>query len=103
MQEQVATPPPTPPTPAAMPTPAIAGSQVTRPLSRQEIPPLRARRGELSDQLASASGRRHDLVRELERTPSDARAGVVERITLLDKRILQLEADIAETGRQLTS
>jgi hypothetical protein len=73
------------------------------PLTAREISALRARRAELSNQLTSAEGRRENLVQQLEDATGSNRAGIEQRIELLDKRILQLETDIAETGRQLTS
>ena len=73
------------------------------PLSPHEVAEIRARRTELSNQLTSAEGRRNRLVEELEGTEGAVRAGLEERIVLLDKRIVQLEADIAETGRELTA
>ncbi len=43
-------------------------------------------------------------MRELSRAPAGtARTGIEGRIGVLDKRIFQIETDIAETGRQLTS
>jgi hypothetical protein len=65
---------------------------------------LVARRRELSDQLTRVSDRRHDLSMELEGTADGgARTGLQERIGVLDKRILQLENDIAVTGSQLAA
>jgi len=62
---------------------------------------LRSRGAELSRQLTSASGRRDELTRELRRVSGDARTGIQTRITVLDERLVQLEKDIAENGRQL--
>jgi hypothetical protein len=42
-------------------------------------------------------------VRQLERIDPSAREGVVQRIQLLDQRILQLEGDIARTGLQVAA
>jgi hypothetical protein len=65
---------------------------------------LMARRQELSDQLTSVSDRRHNLSMELQGTAdAGARAGLLERISVLDKRILQLENDIAVSGSQLAA
>jgi hypothetical protein len=63
---------------------------------------LKAKRAELSNQLVSASGRRQRLSNELRGKEGVDRAGIESHITVLDKRIMQLESDIAETGRQLT-
>lgn len=103
--------PPVPPTPS--PTEVmveIPGVGVTVapalpgvPQTAQELSALRSRRNELSRQLTSAADRRGELVRELEGTTGANRAGLEQRIQVLDERIVQLERDIAETGRQLTA
>ncbi len=74
------------------------------PMNRQEVSALRSQRGELSNQLESAADRRHQLSEELKSAPAGAsRIGLEQRITVLDKRMVQLESDIAATGRQLTA
>lgn len=102
-QPTVAPTPPTPPNPTVeqitVQIPGIAGT----PTTRQEIQAIRARRSELSNQLTSAEGRRERLASELRKAPPEARAGLEARIGVLDKRIVQLETDIAETGRLLTN
>ena len=94
--------PPTSPADAAATTAATAGTGAV-PVTAQEVAALRARRSELSRQLSSAESRRNRLSESLEETDGAARAGLEERIVLLDKRIVQLESDIAETGRQLAA
>ena len=91
-----------PPGPAA---PVVAGppQPIARPLTRQEVAAIRARREELSDQLQSAASRRNRLAGELRTADMAARPGLEQRIAVLDQRIVQLERDIAETGQQLTS
>jgi hypothetical protein len=74
-----------------------------RPLTQAEIAAVKDRRAELSNQLTSASGRRDEIAAQLERAAPAARAGLEERLAVLDKRIVQLETDMAETGRLLTS
>ena len=122
MQNPVAVP--QPPAPAAPPaplapaaptgviigTPGGSGGQVisipgapARPLTAREMSNIRAQRAELSNQLTSAEGRRERLAESLRGTEGANRAGIESRIELLDKRILQLESDIAETGRLLTT
>ena len=76
---------------------------VSTPLTHRDIQALRERRSELSNQLQSAEGRRNRLAEAMERAEGADKAGLEQRVTLLDQRILQLEADIAETGRVLTS
>ncbi len=72
------------------------------PVSAAEIRALRAKRSELSNQLESAASRRARLSSSLAGREGADRAGIEARISVLDKRIMQLESDIAETGRQLT-
>jgi hypothetical protein len=94
---------PTPPNPTVeqikIDIPGITGT----PMTRQEMQAIRARRSELSNQLTSAEGRRERLAAELREAPPEARSGLQERIAVLDERIVQLEQDIASTGRQLTN
>ena len=73
-------------------------------MTAEDIIALRARRSELSNQLVSAAGRRSSLAAELNRTADPAaRAGLESRIAVLDKRMIQLENDIAQTGQMLSS
>ena len=110
MQAQAAPAAPTAPvvaqTPPAQPAPTISvpgvGVISGMPTTAAEIRVLRAKRAELSNQLESAASRRGRLSKSLEGKEGADRAGIEARISVLDKRILQLESDIAETGRQLT-
>lgn len=101
--------PPAPPTPQFPPPPPSGGGNVvvevpSRPLTRLEMEAIREQRSELSSQLISAAGRRKDLAEELRSAQGQVdRAGIEERIRVLDERIVQLETDIAITGRQLTT
>ena len=99
-------PAPTPPPPPAPPEliPGATFQVPSRPLTRLEIEAIQEQRSQLSDQLISAAGRRKDLAEELRSAqgPVD-RGGIEERIAVLDARIVQLETDIATTGRMLTT
>ena len=111
--------PPTPPAPPTPPDPALTSPELMRrinseivalqaqgpaaPLTSQQIAAIRARRTELSNQLNSAADRRDALAKRLESAEGASRAGLEQRIAVLDRRIVQLETDIAETGRQLTA
>lgn len=94
---------------AGRPTIVVTGSDgvqqtLSIPMTGREVVALRRQRSELSSQLISASGRRHDLSQELNSAPAGpSRTGLEQRIEVLDKRILQLESDIAATGRQLSA
>lgn len=100
---------PAPPAARAPTTITVTGAdgatQVLQvPLTRQDIAEIRSQRRELSNQLTSAEGRRHRLSEEIRSAPSGAsRAGLEERLVVLDKRIVQLESDIAATGRQISA
>ena len=73
------------------------------PVTAQEIAALRARRSELSNQLTSADGRRHELSRQLKNATGADRAGLEQRIGVLDARLARLETDIDENGKQLAA
>ena len=74
------------------------------PMTAQDVAVLRARRAELSTQLNSADGRRRELQKQLVNAsgPQD-RAGLEQRIGVLDTRISGLENDLGDVGRQLSS
>lgn len=101
------------PAPIQTPTPPVAitmvapdGKTVTLPVPRteSEVSQLLMQREELSDQLASVSARRSELASEIRNRSVEAtRGGLEERLRLLDNRILQLESDLASTGRQIAS
>ena len=104
MQQPGGAPAATPPPPA----PVLAGAAdnvytVVIPQTPQDIVALRERRSELSNQLESASERRAEIAEEIRTAEGGAKSGLEQRMSVLDQRILQLETDIAETGRQLTS
>ncbi len=82
--------------------PGNAAQTLAMPMTREEVAAIRARRAELSTQLNSASRRRRDLAQQVPNAEGATRAGLEQRIAVLDERIVQLESDIAETGRQLT-
>lgn len=84
-------------------TAIIVPTPVPTPRTGRDIEALRERRSELSNQLQSAEGRRNRLAEAMQNAEGADKAGLEQRVTLLDQRILQLEADIAETGRVLTS
>lgn len=101
-----ATAPPPPASPA--PTEGLVlttegGNPVGRVLTREQIEGIREQRGELSDQLISATGRRDELAKELVNATGANREGIEARIRLLDARILRIEADIASTGELLAT
>jgi len=72
------------------------------PRTAADVAALKAKREELSNQLVSATGRRQRLSGQLSGKEGVDRAGIESHMAVLDRRIMQLESDIAETGRQLT-
>ena len=95
--------PPAPPAPPGPGSEPIVVQMPVRPLTRMEEQAIRTRRSELSSQLSSASDRREELVERLKTAEGVDRAGLEERLRVLDERIVQLETDIAVTGRMLTN
>ena len=95
----------------ATPSPTIVvpganGTQQTIeiPTTRVEVRELIGRREQLSDQLSNVSERRQELASEILGTNDEiVRSGLQQRVQLLDKRILQLETDLATTGQQLAA
>jgi hypothetical protein len=73
-------------------------------LTSSDVAALKARRSEISNQLESVDSRRSKLLTQLRSNGDEvARKGLEDRLALLDRRQLQLEGDLAETGRQLSS
>lgn len=108
MQQPAQAPPaPQPPDiPPGAPTVVFQGTPGAAmgvPATREDLAALRSMRSELSSQLTSAANRRERLAEELATLPPEARAGIQDRIRTLDDRIVQLENDIAQTGRLMTS
>jgi hypothetical protein len=105
MQTQTKAPAATP-APVTVTTVGPEGQTLTLvvPKTRSEVRDLVRQREVLSDQLTNVSERRSELSTELQGTVDPvARTGLEQRLTVLDKRILQLETDLANTGRQLAS
>lgn len=96
---------PLPPLPPAVPGGTIVSSRVLNnaPMSAQEVAALRARREVLSDQLRSADSRRRELSRLVKNATGADKAGLEQRIGVLDARLARLENDIDETGKLLAS
>jgi len=77
---------------------------ISTPMSARELNALKAQREELSSQLQSVDSRRSKLLSQLRQTGDPtAVKGLEDRLALLDKRQLQLESDLAQTGQQLSS
>jgi hypothetical protein len=95
-----------PQTPVANTPPIVSGVAGTQvPRTPADIRELRAKRDELSSQLTSAVERRNAISQQLRNPMLSAadRAGLEQRMAVLDQRIAQLETDISQTGRLLVS
>ena len=106
--QQAPAPPAAPGTPGTPGTDVVIttapeGGVTARVIGAREIRAIKNQRSELSDQLISAASRRADLAKELESATGSNRAGIEARIELLDKRILDIESEIASTGRLLVT
>jgi len=95
------TAPAAPSAPSVALTPSQNGPM--RPLTEREIDAIRDRRSDMSSQLNSAVGRRNELAGELKTAPPGTEQGILNRIQLLDERILQIERDIESSGQMLRS
>jgi hypothetical protein len=73
------------------------------PMTAQDLAALQARRTLLSDQLRSADGRRKELSKLVRTATGADKAGLEQRIGVLDARLARLESDIDETGKLLAS
>ncbi len=97
-----------PAAPAAPAAPAISGVPgvtfvPTGALTARDLAALHARASQLSNQLRSATGRRTEVQRSLRSASGADKAGLEQRLTILDARIARLEGDIDENGSQLAS
>ena len=72
-------------------------------LSTRDVAALRSRGSELSNQLRSATNRRSEVQRQLRSATGADKAGLEQRLGVLDARIARLEGDIDENGTQLAS
>ena len=79
--------------------PAIPGVTVvtTGTLSPGDLAALRLRASELSNQLKSATGRRANVQQSLRNATGADRAGLEQRLGVLDTRIARLEATSTRT------
>ncbi|MBL0939077.1 MAG: hypothetical protein IBJ03_09285 [Gemmatimonadaceae bacterium] len=106
-------PPAAPESPAA-PSPAqgapvgvkVGGTTISVDPSRMtaaDLAALKTRRSELSDQLTSATRRRDDLVRKIERADDSQAEGMQPQLAVLNNRIVELEQAISLNGQMLAA
>jgi len=95
---------PAAPRPTAITTVGADGKAqtITIPRTQAEVDALVRQREEISDQLINVNERRQELVQQIRSAPDGvARTGLEDHVRVLDQRIVQLESDLATTGRQL--
>ena len=105
-QAQAAPAPQAPPAPIPAPAPVpseifIPGDYVL-PTTRAQLENLRRTRSEISDQLINVTNRRSEVAGELAAADPAARAGLQQRLDVLDAGIVQLEQALAQTRRLVT-
>jgi hypothetical protein len=107
MQGQATAPvaPTPPPTPAPQaPATQVSGGQTPAPiadLSAYSAAQLRRMHGELQSQRSELAQRRGTIGEQYETASGDNRAGIGERLRVLDGNIVAYEAEIARVGREL--
>ena len=88
------------PLPGVTPAP-LGPTQWHIPRTPAEQAILQAQREALSGQIINVRDRRNSIARAYERASGANRAGLEQQLRVLDDRILQLEGDLAESGRAL--
>lgn len=82
-----------------------AGAGLGVPQTGEQVAALRRHRSEVSDQLTSVQHRRDELSKQL-RDPMVSgadRAGIEQRLTVVDARIVNLEHDLDATGQLIAA
>jgi hypothetical protein len=95
---------PAAPRPTTITTVGVDGKTQTIavPRTQNEVDALVRQREEISNQLINVNERRQELVNEIRSSPGGvAQTGLEDRIKILDQRLVQLESDLAITGRAL--
>lgn len=88
----------------AVPVQGATQAAVTpRMLTRQDVSALRERGSELSRQINSASERRNETREALRNATGADKAGLEQRLGVLDGRIVRLEQEIDQNSQQLAS
>jgi hypothetical protein len=90
-----------PATAAEQSSPALAQA-AGAPQTGEEVQALRIKLTDLRRELQDAAERRNRVAGSLRGADEDARPGMMERLGVLDARIVALEREITVTGQQLT-
>jgi uncharacterized protein YukE len=73
------------------------------PRTPAEAALLQAQREQLSSQVMNVRDRRNEIARAYERASGANRQGLEQQLRQIDQRIVQLEQDLSESGRALSS
>ena len=101
MQQAAKTP--TSPTPAAAQGPATNVVTTSQLMTPADVEALRQRKSELGDQIRTAQNRRGELRNQLRSATGVDKQGLEQQMTKLNDRIVNLEGDIAENGKLIAS
>ena len=69
----------------------------------EEVRILQAQRQRISDQIINVRDQRRTIARQYEASSGASRAGLEQQLQSIDERLLQLQNDLAESGRALYS
>src|SRR5205085_9072214 len=99
---QMPTPPTAPPAPIFIaPTSPNQFSGFRVPQTAEEVAILQAQRARISDQIINVRDQRQAIARQYERSSGASRAGLEQQLQSIDQRLMQLQNDLAESGRAL--
>jgi hypothetical protein len=87
----------------ADPRPEIAGQAVRGAQSADDVQALRIKLRDLRNGLQDAAERRNTVAGRLRSADEEARPGMIDRLKVLDARIVSLEQEITVTQQQLTN
>ena len=73
------------------------------PQSHDDMEALIARRSQIKEQLDAAVDSRNDIVEQLGTAPKVAEPGLTAQLKVVNDQIVQLETDLAATGRQISA
>lgn len=80
------------------PAPPIVGAP-----SETQYRILKGRQNELSEQHQSTTERRQELLDQIQTTPEASRSGLEAQLAVLDQRLVQIENDLGDVGRQVVA
>ena len=91
--------------PALSPVAPVPGGLIVTPgmLTARDVAALRRSTDILSEQLQSTASRRRSVREAMRSATGSDRAGLEQRLGVLDARILRLESEIDANGRQIAS